>query len=253
MLKLAAIRTIGILAMLAALSVPAFDASAMTVMPLAIDLLPTGRGKNQTISVENTSATALPVELSIQELAFEAGETRLTGKDPGDIFVFPPQALIPPGQTQTFRVQYVGDPALAKSKHYYVTVAQVPVPGKPGESGVQVVFNFQVLASVGPRGAKPALRVQSAVIGKNDAGKPVPVVTIANASTTYGFVNRGTLRIIEKDKAGHEVFRRTFSSEEMEQLVGMGLISSGQQRQFALPSVLPLEEGVIEAKFTPNR
>ncbi|MFT7359056.1 fimbria/pilus periplasmic chaperone [Parasphingorhabdus sp.] len=247
------ISAVGALAALMALCAPLVGAHAQTVKPLVVDLTTTGRGMNQTISVENTSAAPLPVEMTVQELLIDGGETQLTGTDPGDIFVFPPQATIQPGQTQTFRVQYVGDPALANSKHYYVTVAQVPVQSRTGASGVQVVFNFQVLASVGPSGAEPALRVQSAAIGTDETGQPVPVITMINDSATYGYLANGKLRIIEKDVSGREIFRRTFSGPEISQTLGMGLISSGQQRVFTLSTILPQEGGVIEARFTPDR
>ncbi len=253
MRKVARIRTIGVLATFGALCVPVTGLNAQIVKPLVVDLAATGRGMSQIISVENTSATALPVELTVQELTIKSNETHLTGIDPGEVIVFPPQATIPPGQTQAFRLQYVGYPTLAKSKHYYVTVAQVPVKERAGASGVQVVFNFQVLASVGPRGAKPALRVQSAGIGKDEkTGKPVPVVTMANDSATYGYLSRGKLRVIERDASGREIFRKTFTGPEIAQMVGMGLIGSGQQRQFTLPSVLPLAGGSIDARFTPD-
>ncbi len=253
MQRISRFRAIGVtVAMFGMLVAPIYQAEAITVKPLVVDLKTSGRGINQVVSVENTAATAVPVQLTVQELVVEAGETHGTGKDPGDLVVFPPQALIQPGQTQTFRVQYVGDPALTRSKHYYITVAQLPVKPKAGESAVQVVFSFQVLVSVGPQGAKPALHVQSAGVSKNDAGKPVPVITVANDSSTYGYLSHGKLRIIEKDAAGREVFRQTLSGPEIQQQLGMGLITSGQERKFTLAGVLPLAEGTIEAKFTPD-
>src|SRR3546814_13905099 len=57
----------------------------------------------------------------------------LTSQDPGDLVVFPAQAVIQHGQSQVFRVQYVGDAELDKSRHYYVTVAQLPVQLPQGE------------------------------------------------------------------------------------------------------------------------
>ena len=253
MRRISRFRTIGVtLAVFGMLIAPIYQADAITVKPLVVDLKTSGRGMDQVISVENTSAATVPVQLTVQELVVEAGETHGTGKDPGDLVVFPPQALIQPGQTQTFRVQYVGDRALSRSKHYYVTVAQVPVKPKEGESAVQVVFSFQVLVSIGPQGAKPALHVASAGVGRNGAGKPVPVITVANDSSTYGYLSRGKLRVVEKDASGHEVFRQTLTGPEIQEQLGMGLITSGQERKFALPGVLPLAEGTIEAKFTPD-
>jgi len=252
MLSTIRIRTIGVTLAIGTFIAPVVPAQAITVKPLVVDLTTSGRGMSQVVSVENTSATAVPVQLTVQGLAVEAGETHGTGKDPGELVAFPPQALIPPGQTQTFRIQYVGDPALARSKHYFVTVAQIPVKPRDGLSSVQVVFNFRVLASVGPQGTKPALRVGSAAIGKNEAGKPVPIVTVANDSNTYGYLSHGKLRLVEKDASGREVFRQTLTGAEIQQQLGMGLITSRQARRFTLVGVLPLAEGTIEAKFTPD-
>jgi fimbrial chaperone protein len=147
----------------------------------------------------------------------------------------------------------VGDPALAMSKHYYVTVAQLPVQQPAGQAGVQVLYNFQVLASVGPQGLKPALRIVSAGIGRNTDGKPAPVVTVANESATYGYLSRGQLRVVQKDESGREVLRQTFSGAEIQQALGVGLMASGQQRKITLPIVLPTERGSIVAQFIPGK
>lgn len=240
------------LTMFSALLLPAQAALAMTVQPVVIDLQTAGRGMAQVITVENTFATQLPVELSIQELEVASDGVRQTGKDPGDLLVFPPQALIEPGQTQTFRVQYVGDPELAKSKHYYVTVAQLPIKLPEGQSAIQILYNFQVLVSVAPGGAKPRLTVASAEIGRNAAGKPVPIVTIANASAAHGYLSNGNLRITEKDAAGKEVFRRTLSGAEIQQSMGFGLIGGNQSRRVTVPVELPQDGGSVEASFSAD-
>ena len=252
MSKFTAVRALGALAILAVLAAPALDAVAMTVQPVVLDLQATGRGMNQVVSVINDSSNPLPIELEVHELFISANGTQSTGKDPGDLVIFPPQALIQPGQTQTFRVQYVGDGALARSKHYQIKIAQLPVALPKGQSHIQVLYNFVVLASVGPQSAKPALRILSTDVGTNDAGKPVPVVTVSNDSKTYGYLSRGKLRIIGTDQAGKEVFRQTFSGSELQQSLGMGLVGSGQQRQFILPVVLPSEGRTIAAQFTPE-
>lgn len=239
------------LTMISAVALP-MQVSAMTVQPVVIDLQTAGRDMSKIITVENTFASPLPVELTIQELKLTEDGVQLTGKDPGDLLVFPPQALIQPGQTQTFRVQYVGDPALAASKHYYITVAQLPVKLPEGKSAIQILYNFQVLISVSPSGAKPALSITSAQVGKNAAGKPVPVVTVTNASAAHGYLSSGRLRIVEKDSSGKEVFRKTFSGPEIQQTIGFGLIGSNQTRRISVPVELPSETGTVEATISPE-
>jgi P pilus assembly chaperone PapD len=239
--------------LLAALSwiVPA--AWALSVQPVIVDLNTSGRGANQVVTVENNSPVPLPVELELEELSVGASGIEGTSRDPGDIVVFPPQALIPPGQTQTFRIQYVGDPELLRSRHFYIRVSQLPVKSAQGAPGIQVLYNVNVLASVGPQGVKPALRVRSAELAVDDDGRKSPVIVMANDSETYGYLARGSLRVVQKDGAGREVFRRTLSGPELQQMLGMGLIASGQERRFMLPISLPLETGAVAAIYTPGR
>ena len=240
------------LTMFCAAIAPVQSALAMTVQPVVVDLQTAGRSMSQVITVENTFAAPLPVELTVQELELTGDGVKLTGKDPGDLLVFPPQALIQPGQTQTFRIQYVGDPELARSKHYYITVAQLPVKLPEGQSAIQILYNFQVLVSVSPSGMKPAIEVAGASIGQNPEGKPVPVIEVSNASSAHGYLSGGRLRIVEKDGAGKEVFRRTMTGPEIQQTLGFGLIGGGQKRRVTVPVELPSATGTVEASFTAD-
>ena len=238
------------LTMFCAALAPLQAAEAMTVQPVVIDLQTAGRDMSQTITVENTFATPLPVELTVQELELGTDGVKQTGKDPGDLLVFPPQAIIQPGQTQTFRVQYVGDPALAKSKHYYVTVAQLPIKLPEGQSAIQILYNFQVLISVAPGGVKPKIAVQSAEIGTSADGKPVAILTVVNDSPAHGYLSNGRIRLVEKDKSGAQVFSRTLSAAEIQQTMGFGLIGGGQTRRVTVPLILPSAEGTVEASYS---
>jgi P pilus assembly chaperone PapD len=226
-------------------------ALAMTVQPVVIDLSTAGQGMSQVITVQNSFTNPLPVELRVESLSFDDKGAHGDGKDPGDLLVFPPQALIPPGQTQSFRVQYVGDPP-AKSKHYYVTVAQLPVKLPDGQSAIQILYNFQVLVSVAPAGIKPALRIVSAEVGKDGNGKPAPVITVANDSPAHGYLSHGRLRIVETDASGKAVFQKVIPGPEIQQTIGFGLVTSGQTRRITVPVELPSEGGKVEAQFTPE-
>lgn len=234
------------------LAMPASSVLAMTVQPVVIDLKTSGRDMSQVVTVENTFANPLPVELTVQELTLTESGVSPTGKDPGDLLVFPPQALIEPGQTQSFRVQYVGDPTLAASKHYYITVAQLPVKLPEGQSAIQILYNFQVLASVAPAGMKPKLEVRSAEVGRDAQGKPVAIVTVANGSSAHGYLSANKLRLIERDTSGKEQFRRTMSGPEIQQTMGFGLIGGNQMRKVTVPVELPLADGKVEASISPE-
>ncbi|NIJ18676.1 P pilus assembly chaperone PapD [Sphingomonas naasensis] len=225
---------------------------AMTVQPVVIDLTTSGRGMSQVITVENTFDKPLPVELRIEALDLTADGVKPTGRDTGELAVFPPQALIQPGQRQNFRVQYVGDPALARSKHFFITVAQLPVQTTDTQSNIQLLYNFQVLVSVSPDGAKPALTIASAEIGKDAEGGPAPVITVSNASAAHGYLSRGRVKVTQFAPDGRQVFSKQFTGPELQQTIGYGLIGGGQTRRMTLPVRLPQPDGRIEAQFTPE-
>ena len=238
------------LTMFCAAVAPYQAAQAMTVQPVVIDLQTAGRQMSHVITVENTFATPLPVELTIQELDLTTEGVKQTGKDPGDLLVFPPQAIIAPGQTQTFRVQYVGDPGLAKSKHYYITVAQLPIKLPEGQSAIQILYNFQVLISVGPLGVKPKIEAQGAEVTAGPGGKSFATVTMVNQSPAHGYLSNGHLRVVEKDRSGAQIFSKTLSGAEIQQTMGFGLIGGGQTRRVAVPVELPSADGTVEASFS---
>lgn len=231
---------------------PMAAVDAMTVQPIVIDLQTVGRGMSQVITVENTFETPLPVELTVQRLELTADGVQLTGVDDGDLLIFPPQALIQPGETQAFRVQYVGDPDLAESHHYYITVAQLPVQLPEGQSAIQILYNFQILVSVGPNGMEPDLQIQQASIVTDEEGRFRPQLSVHNASAKYGYLSQGRLRVVARDTSGQEVYRETLNGPEIQQRMGFGLIGGNQDRQVRLPVDLPSADGSVEVSFTPG-
>lgn len=233
-------------------SAPAF---AMTVQPVVIDLKPSGHAGSSAITVENTFTTPLPVELTIQQLSFDDKGVVPTGKDPGDLLVFPPQAIIQPGQTQTFRVQWVGDPVLDKSRHYFVTVAQLPVKLPEGQSAIQILYDFQVLVSVASTQGAPHLTITAASVAKIAGEKPTdpvkyePQVTVQNSGPNYGYLSRSRLNIVEKSAAGKEVFKKSLTPEEIQQTLGFGLIGPEVSRTLVIPVELPDADGTVTVEL----
>ncbi len=242
-----------VLAVGGSLMVGVLAAMAMSVQPIILDLLSAGRRTSAVITVENTFATPLTVEALMNEAVVDVNGLRATEAETDDLLVFPPQALIPPGQTQTFRVQYLGDPAITASKHYTVTMSQLPVELPDTESAIQILYNFQVAVSVGIPGLQSALTVSGTEIEVGEDGKPRPVVIFQNASSQHGYVSQGTLRVIQKDAAGAQVFDQTFTPEEFQQNIGFGLVGANGTRRMLIPVVLPSADGPVTAEYRASR
>ncbi|MCC2980031.1 MULTISPECIES: molecular chaperone [unclassified Sphingomonas] len=225
---------------------------AMTVQPVVLDLTTSGRGMSQVITVENTFDRPLPVELRMEGLELTPDGVRGTGRDSGELAIFPPQAVIQPGQRQNFRVQYVGDPAVTNSRHSFVTVAQLPVQLPESSSNIQLLYNFQVLVSVSPQNVRPQLSVTATEVGRDESGAPVPVITVTNATGAHGYLSRGRIEIVQTDASGREIFRQQMAGAQMQQTIGYGLVGGGQVRRITLPLRLPSADGRITARFTPD-
>lgn len=241
-------------AVLAALAIAILPAAstAMSVQPVVIDMTTTGRGMSATITVENSFTTPLPVELSVQELTFDENGVVPTGVDPGDLLIFPPQAIIAPGRTQSFRVQWVGDPEIARSKHYYITVAQMPVELPEGQSGIQILYNFQTVVSVAAPGGTAELSVVSAEPVEQD-GKTVVSLLVENAGNNYDYVSRQRLALEMRNPAGERVFEQTLSGAEIQQIAGFGLVGPETRRRLIIPVELPQSEGVLTAELSRDQ
>jgi len=236
-------------------------ALAMTVQPVIVDLKPSGHAMSATVAVQNTFTAPLPIGITIQSLDFDEKGVKPTGKDPGDLLVYPPQALIPPGQTQSFRVQWVGDPQLAQSKHYYVTVAQLPVKLPEGQSAIQILYNFQVLVNVGASAGKAQLSIQGATpvlqevkppAGQTAKGplpkQPEPEIVVRNDGANYGYLSRATIEITEDDASGKQIFDKTLTPQEIQQTVGFGLVGPNTQRRVVIPVALPSAQGSVKVR-----
>jgi P pilus assembly chaperone PapD len=222
---------------------------AATVSPMVVDLQTSGRNVVANVSVSNTSDKPLTIEAVPQ--ALQPTETGLAASDAStdDLLVMPPTALIAPGRTQTFRVQWIGDPSDSTSRHYYVGMNQLPVKLPEGQSAVQVVYNFNVLVNVGPANGKADLKVVDSKIVPQE-GKYYPSIAVSNSGSTYGYISQKSMKLVQTDASGKEVFSKSLTGSEIEQLVGYGIVAVNQTRTMVVPVSLPDSNGKLTASIS---
>ena len=221
-------------------------AQAMQVTPLAVETDAVNSGLANQFTVTNDSPDPIPVELSSTRITVDAeGNITEVPNSGDDLLVLPQQALVAPGQTQTFRVQYMGDPAITQSQSYFVSVLQVPVKLPEGTSGVQMLYNFRVLANVAPLQGTDVLSLESTgVVQKN--GKNYPVITVRNSGNKHGLMyNVSETRIVQTGAGGAEVFNQTYAASRSLELYGIGLVPPNAVRRFVLPVELPSASGKV--------
>jgi fimbrial chaperone protein len=208
--------------------IPSGAMAGLRVQPMSYDLRPSGAGAQQDLRVENTGDTPLPVELRVErrEILPDGSERRSPADDA--FLLFPPQGLVPPNGFQTFRVRYIGDPAVTRTALYVVTVAQLPVEtGTSGTTGVQFLFNLGTLAAVSPAGAEANLVVTS-VTPATTAGKLR--IEVRNDGNLYARMGLG--RWIFTSADGHS---ETLEGVALQRTLPQPLIEPGTSRIIELP------------------
>jgi fimbrial chaperone protein len=236
---------LGALALTVQLSAAMFlaaPASAISVKPAFIDMT-TGGGQNRIISVVNDGAKPLPIEIVVSSMELNENGDSTTKPAGDDFLVFPPQALVPPGATQNFRIQWVGDPQIRQSQSYVFSVNQVPVRMPAGASGVQVVFNFATIVTVAPRDGKAAISLVGTALGKDDRGKQRPALTVKNPGNLHARLTDATISL------SSGTWSATLRPDQLRQTMGMGLVQPGKTRRFLLPVDVPANAGPITASI----
>ncbi len=232
---------------------PAAQALAINVQPVIVDLLATGRRASSVVTFENTFSEPVPVEVTVHPVRVVNGELKeIEDEEVENVLAFPSQAVVAPGASQAFRVQWVGDPRPAGSEHFYVTIAQLPVALDPTKNTIQVLHRFRILVSVNPADAKPAFKVVTASVTTGEGGKPRPSLTISNTGDAYGYVAYHRMTIVERDPAGRELFRQTYQPEQIQQVMGLGIVPSGQTRVLPIGVELPSADGQVSIEIAAD-
>ncbi len=226
--------------------------AAMTVQPVVLDLRMAGRNTGGQIRVENTGTNPLPVEIRLVEADLRLESVKASDRLTDDLIAIPSQAIIPPGATQAFRIQYVGDPESPASRHYYAEVAQLPVAVAGGQSTIQVLYNFQAMVNVASATATPpALSVEGAeIVPATGTTAARMAFTVRNAGQNYGYISNSAITLIQRNAAGAEVFRRTMNPTDVQQTIGFGLVGPTTSRKFVAPIDLPSGEGTAEVRMS---
>lgn len=207
-------------------------ASAYRVTPLLIELADSGRERSGQLRVENTTDRPLTFEAYAVDWSINETGERETAPSQSPLLVFPPQAIVQPGETQTVRVEWVGGP-VERSRDFIVMIEQLPVdftPGEEGGSGVQFLFNFGAAVHVSPDGASAELAIASA---SRDGG--TAIVRVRNSGDRHAYLGDHGLTVSAGDMT-HE-----YTGDALAEAMGNTLMSAGALREvrIALPEDFP--------------
>jgi P pilus assembly chaperone PapD len=189
-----------------------------------------GQRSNAFIRVQNDRNRPAAIEVSVQTLEIPERGPVVTKADPGDDFlIFPARATVQPGATQIFRIRWVGEPALAQSRMYMFSTAELPVDMTGRGTAVQMLYAINSIVTVAPPRVRPSLSIIGVERASNPEGRPGLNLLVANTSAAHGLFSRATVRV---RGAG---FDQLLSSTTLSSAVGIGLVPPKARRMFFVP------------------
>lgn len=205
-----------------ALSLLSGIARAFDVNPVVSVIEIPGDGAGITLTLNNPRTVELPVVFEIVERAVaEDGSETYAPAD--DLFsIFPPQAVVAPGKSQSLRVQWLGGaPPQSRSFTLFAEEQAVDLT-QQDEFNVQTVFRIGASVHVTDRRSRPQAQLVSAVPDGDGVR-----VTLGNTGTRFYYIND-----VKLDFAGTSI-----GGIDLANIANRTLIPPGARRSFVVPKV----------------
>ncbi len=218
----------------------AFAAHAISFTPIEVDFSPAGRAATQVFRLENTTAEATAVEISVKSRKMERNGDDTLGDADDQFSIFPAQVVLQPGQVQTIRVQYTGPAAIDSERAFRLIAEQLPIDvGQAPQNGgrMRLLVKYVASAYVVPANVKAILSVQSVQAVSDSTGKWLDV-TVLNDGTT-----RKVLR-----EAKLVVGSTTLEGAAVKGLAGENILAK-TTRTFRIPAPADLKTASMPARL----
>jgi fimbrial chaperone protein len=241
---------IGFVALLLAGIVSIEPSQAYRVVPLTIELEPSGRGSQGQFRVINDTPSPVALQVTIQKRETAPdGSDVLTPTDDGQFVLFPPQMVLRPGQSQAVRVQWRGDAAPTSELAFRIITEQLPINlqrERQGGAQVTLLLRYEGTLYVSPPNAAPNIAVESAEPSTNDAGEQRLSVTVNNQGTRHALMGNLKLTVTA---GGQSV---TMSPEQLEGMNGANILAGATRRfSVAWPDGIPVGPVQVGLEFEP--
>ena len=108
---------------------------------------------------------------------------------------------------------------------------------------MQFVYNMSTIINVAPPEAKGSLELISSGVAKDSAGKLRPTLLVQDSGDRHVSLSDRELTLTSGS------WRKVLSSQELRQLIGLGLVQAHKRRRFVLPVELPAGLTAMQASI----
>ena len=221
---------------------------------VSVDFSPSGSSATQSFILKSTGDKPVAIQLGMatREISLGGKETNVDADD--QFMIYPPQLVIPPGEQQTVRVTWLGDPIPTKELAFRIIAEQVPVDLteiKQTEEGktvsIRVLLRYLGSVYIKPEGVASKLVLESASSQKDKTGADQLVLNVANQGTAHRLLQN--IKVTVKAASGQSV---TLAGEkQLEGILGENILADSK-RQFILPWPKEIPVGPVTATFDTN-
>lgn len=223
-------------------------ATAYDLRPIVVQLSPTGAGSGQTLVITNSHEVPIAIEVrAYRRQQMPNGEDTLTPEDE-DLLIYPPQMVIPPQTSQSFKVQWVGDPAPTRELAYRIVTEQLPIQftqeiDASRSADLTVRYRYEAALYVVPSNAEPSARLTSIARVTGEDGSEQLELRIASEGTMRAILE--TPRVTIRDASGESF---VLSGEQIQPLDGLNVLP-GVERIVRVPAPPGLPAGPLTGEL----
>lgn len=206
----------------------ATTATAFTFMPMSTTISPSGANSIASFRITNDSSQQIAITIKATTREIDENGNEINAPADNQFAIFPTRAVVQPNSFQNIKVQYKGNPSLAKEVAYRIIAEQVPIDfSQQQTSGVKVMFRYIAALYVAPPNVSHKIAVTKVEYGEQE-GKKGFFVTITNSGTRHGLINDPVLKI------SGSLSTITLKDEALNAINGQNLLP-GNVRKFFIP------------------
>lgn len=151
-------------------------ANAYELEPIVVQLAPSGSASVNSMTVTNTHDVPIAIEVTVYSRTQKPDGSEDRVVENNDILVTPPQMVIAPGSSQSFKVRWIGEPDVSQERTYRIVTEQLPIriaDEKRDDFSAQVSMRYRYEAAlyIVPSDRKPAYRLLDARAVEDAGGR----------------------------------------------------------------------------------
>lgn len=214
----------------------ASPSSAFKLEPISHVFAPSGPRATQSYEVRNTTNDLVAIEVSTAKREMDLQGKEMLTPAGDDFMIYPPQILLKPGESQTVRVTWLGDPQPDQELAYRLIAAQLPVDLDPKKDDkdmqlanvkVKLAMRYEGSLYIRPTAATADVVIEQ-IMPKMDGDRKMLAITFHNQGTSRAILNEAQVRLTSNSQS------QTFTAETIG-LNKVPVLLANEKRQILIP------------------